>query len=514
MSDAVIATLADALQIDAATIVDTDTYETLPRWDSLRRIMLANMLEQNFSIGLRNEEIAELTSVAKIREVLARHVGGNGVGRAPEKSGVAVIFETAGMLSTDEFQLAWTGPTARIAIVASLTPDFVAAAIATSVWATGVLPILYVASFGTYVQELVDIESGLYRFRPDTVVLFPDARDDLADMVIGISDDDVDARVCGIVDDHRAHWRRLKETLGCAIVQHLYVPPVDNGRGFAERRLASSPRRLVDQLNDRLVDAGAATVNWIETDRLAALHGLVNWAAPGYYFNAKMSFDPRFLPYYAQAFGGVWRAMHAQTRKVLVLDLDNTLWGGVIGDDGVEGIKLGPDTPTGEAFTAWGRYVRSLAQRGVILAVCSKNSRHLALTGFDHPHAPLKADDFAVMEISWDDKATGLRRIAQALNVGIDSLVFVDDNPFECDLVRQNVPEVAVIHLGDEPDQFPDKLDAGHWVRSPGPNPRGSATRVQLSRAGDYIGRATRGRGHRRLSRRAGDGGGSPGIAR
>ena len=485
MSDTVIATLADALQIDAALISEDDTYETLPRWDSLRRIMLANLIEQNFSIGLRNQEIAELTSVANIRAVLARHEGKSSTTGAPEKSKVAEIFETASMLADADFQASWSGPSVRVAIVAALTPDFVAAAIASSIWSTGVLPILHVAPFGTYIQELVDGQSGLYRFAPEVVVLFPDVRGDLPTIVAGETDEAVAAALDGIVADHQTHWQRLKDALGCAIIQHLYVPPIHNGRGFAERRLASTPRRLVEDLNDRLVAAGAGSVSWLETDRLAAVHGLANWASPSYYFNAKMPFDPRFLPEYAQAFGGVWRSLRAQTRKVLVLDLDNTVWGGVIGDDGVEGIKLGPDTPTGEAFTAWGDYVRGLAQRGVILAVCSKNSRHLALTGFDHPHSPLKANDFAAMEISWDDKATGLRRIAQTLNVGIDSLVFVDDNPFECDLVRQNVPEVAVIHLGDEPDQFPARLDAGHWFDLQ------ELTREDLQRASSYRARAT-----------------------
>ena len=147
-----------------------------------------------------------------------------------------------------------------------------------------------------------------------------------------------------------------------------------------------------------------------------------------------------------------------------MLDLDHTLWGGVIGDDGVEGIVLGAASPSGEAFEDWQRYLKGLSDRGVILAVCSKNAPEVAATGFTHAGSVLKREDFAAFECSWNDKVGGLRRIARDLNLGIDSFVFADDNPAECDLVRQALPEVAVVHLGSDPAQFIDIFDAGHWL--------------------------------------------------
>jgi FkbH-like protein len=183
-------------------------------------------------------------------------------------------------------------------------------------------------------------------------------------------------------------------------------------------------------------------------------------------------------------FRAAWRSANARAKKVLVLDLDNTLWGGVIGDDGVDGIKLGSASPAGEAFEDWQRYVKALGERGVILAVCSKNDPAIAETAFTHPNSALQRSDFAAFECSWNDKAGGLRRIAKDLNVGLDSFVFCDDNPAECDLVRQELPEVAVVFLGADPAAFIDLFDAGHWFDME------AYTQEDLGRATAYTARA------------------------
>jgi FkbH-like protein len=153
------------------------------------------------------------------------------------------------------------------------------------------------------------------------------------------------------------------------------------------------------------------------------------------------------------------RALTSGPRKALVLDLDNTLWGGVVGEVGVHGVALG-STPEGEAFLAFQWYVKGLAARGVLLAVCSKNNPEDALEPFaSHPNTVLRADDFAAFEASWDPKVDGLRRIADALRLGLDSLVFFDDNPAERDLVRRALPEVAVIEVPAEPAEFVRALE-------------------------------------------------------
>jgi len=143
--------------------------------------------------------------------------------------------------------------------------------------------------------------------------------------------------------------------------------------------------------------------------------------------------------------------------------LDNTLWGGVIGDDGLQNLILGRDHPVGEAYLDFQRYVKELQRRGVILAVCSKNDPENAKEGFSHPDSVLKLDDFSAFKANWDPKPENIRKIAAELNIGLDSLVFVDDNPAERELVAGQLPEVAVPDLGSDVSCFAEALEQARY---------------------------------------------------
>ena len=152
-----------------------------------------------------------------------------------------------------------------------------------------------------------------------------------------------------------------------------------------------------------------------------------------------------------------------RAKKCLILDLDNTLWGGVIGDDGVGKLQIGKETPLGEAYTAFQRYCLSLRERGVLLAVCSKNDPEIARSGFDHPDSILKLSHFSSFQASWDPKPEGIAKIASELNLGMDSFVFVDDNPAERAIVRGQLPMVSVPEVGSEVAAFPGLIQAGRY---------------------------------------------------
>jgi FkbH-like protein len=376
------------------------------------------------------------------------------------------LFNAAQRLSNAQFVAAWGGPVQRVAVIGSLTTDFIAKAVACGVFREGVLPQVYNALYGAYVQEVLDPSSGLHAFRPDVVVIALDWRDAVTQLPIAATAAEVDAAIAEKVELFANLWKVLKDA-GCTILQHVIVPPSFSYRGVAERTCPSGELEQVAKITAALFERGRGLVHWIETDRLANAVGASRWSPDRFYFNGKLPFDPQFLPAYMEFFAAAWRAANARTKKILVLDLDNTLWGGVIGDDGIENIKLGPGTPAGEAFRQWGAYVKALGERGVVLAVCSKNDPAIAASGFAHAHSVLSVEHFAAFECSWQDKASGLRRIAAQLNLGLDSFVFADDNPAECDLVRQELPAVAVVELGDDPTTFVDRLEAGHWFDLP-----------------------------------------------
>ena len=480
--------LASVFETTTDQIKEDTVQDDLPKWDSLRQIILVNVLEQNYNISIPSADMSRLVSVKAIRTYLDQRFAmadagadepapvvaptssvtlDNLRGQSDGKVTLQRIYESADLIRSDEVRQSWQGDTVRVAVLGDLTVDLTVAAIAFAVFQENALPEIYTAPYGALVQEIIDPRSKLHRFDPDVVVLAPDWREHIAELPITASQDDVDLLLHQKVTQFQSLWEQLLASGPKRIIQHLIVPSARQFRGLAERLAPASPGNQVAALNRMMIAAAAERVQWIETDSLAQTIGLSRWSSERHYQASRLPFDPVFLPEYTACFRAAWRTGAAKGKKVLALDLDNTLWGGVIGDDGVEGIRLGSGSPEGEAFAEWGRYIKQLAGRGVILAVCSKNDAALAATGFDHPQSPLVLDDFAATEISWDDKASGLTRLAARLNVGIDSFVFADDNPFECDLVRQNLPEVGVVELGTEPSAFIDILERGHWFDTP-----------------------------------------------
>jgi FkbH-like protein len=373
--------------------------------------------------------------------------------------------------------------TQRIAVVGGVTIDYLRRAIACAVAAEGVFPVTYQATFGSYVQDILDPASALHAFAPDLIVIAPSHRDLIAPLPIAATAAETDAALEPAVALFRKLWASLAAR-NIRIIQHLLVPPAARYRGPADRLAPAAPANQVRRLNDALLAAGRGLVHFLDMEQLATAIGARRWSAERFHYAAKLDFDPRWLPDYLAPFRAAWRAANARAKKLLALDLDNTLWGGVIGDDGVEGIALGPASAAGEAFADWQRMLKGLAERGVVLAVCSKNAPEIAATGFTHPNSVLRREDFAAFECSWNDKAGGLRRIARALNLGLDSFVFADDNPVECALVRQELPEVAVVELGADPAQFVELFDAGCWFDLP------AYTSDDLGRAAAYTARA------------------------
>ena len=374
-------------------------------------------------------------------------------------------------------------PTQRIAVAGTVTIDYLPRAVACGVASEGVFPITYQAPFGSLVQEILNPASALHAFAPELIVLAPTWRDLIAALPIGASAAEVDAALEPTVALYKKLWTTLAGG-NVRIIQHTLVPPANRYRGPAERLAPAAPAAQVRRLNDALLEAGRGLVHFVDLEQIATDIGFRRWSASRFHYSAKLDFDPRWLPEYLAPFRGAWRAANARAKKVLALDLDNTLWGGVIGDDGVEGIALGPASAAGEAFEDWQRYIKGLAERGVVLGVCSKNAPEIAASGFEHGNSVLKREDFAAFECSWADKAGGLRRMAAALNLGLDSFVFADDNPAECALVREALPEVAVVELGSDPAQFVELFDAGCWFDLP------SYTVEDLGRAAAYGARA------------------------
>ena len=354
----------------------------------------------------------------------------------------------------------------RLALLGSPTMAHLHPAIRTAGLRRGIWIDVYENDFGQYQQELADTGSGLHGFRPTVVLLALDAHHLAAGVTAGMDAAASEAALTDVTTRLRDLWRQARETLRCPVIQQVPLPLHPHLLGANEHRLPGSPAAFIARLSAAMRPlADEAGVHLLTLDDRAARDGLAAWHSPTLWHHAKQEVDPRAAPLYGDLIGRLLAALQGRSSKCLVLDLDNTVWGGVIGDDGMEGIVIGQGSAGGEAYVAFQAYARELSRRGVILAVCSKNDEANAVEPFEkHPEMVLRRADIASFVANWSDKASNIRAIAQELNIGLDSLVFVDDNPFERNLVRRELPMVAVPEVTDDPVSYVRALsDAGYF---------------------------------------------------
>ena len=347
--------------------------------------------------------------------------------------------------------------TVRLALLGSSTFSHLLPGIRLGALRRGFLVEVYIGPYGLYRQELADPESGLYNFGPEIVCFAFDAQHLAPWEGSDPQETMANLRYC---------WQTAQSALDCTVIQQTALPRLPALMGNNEERLPGSPANLIQQVNARIrEEARESGVTLLSVDQWAAEDGLAQWFDAALWLSAKQEIHPRASVLYGDQMGRLLAAMRGRSAKCLVLDLDNTLWGGVIGDDGVDGIVLGQGSPTGEAFVGLQRYAKQLAGRGVILAVCSKNDHANAMAAFEtHPEMVLRQSDIACFVANWQDKAANLRYIAKMLNIGLDSLVFVDDNPAERRLIRSELPMIAVPELPDDPALYVQTLaDAGYF---------------------------------------------------
>jgi FkbH-like protein len=350
----------------------------------------------------------------------------------------------------------------RLAVLASSTVTHLLPALRIAALRRGLFLETYVTEYGQYYQEMLDPSSALHRFSPNVVLFALDTRHLVGQIEDGLGAEAVDRAVSRIAE----LWRRAQAAFKCQVLQQTLLPVFPALMGNNEHRLSTSRHWLVNALNHRLCCyADSAGVDVLALDASVEQHGIDAWYDDALWHKAKQEVHPAAAPLYGDLVIRLVNAQLGRSSKCLVLDLDNTLWGGVIGDDGLDGIVLGQGSALGEAYVEFQRWVLDLAHRGVILAVCSKNDQANALAPFErHPEMVLARSDIAAFIANWEDKATNLRSIAQRLNIGIDSLVFVDDNPFERNIVRRELPMVAVPELPEDPALYARCLaDAGYF---------------------------------------------------
>lgn len=340
--------------------------------------------------------------------------------------------------------------TLRVAVLSSHTGGQFTAALGVAASVHGLHLETYQTGYRTYEHEILDPGSDLYAFAPDAVVLAADQRE----VRLPELSTDPEADLTSEVERWTGLWSTLTERAGATVLHLTFVPPLADALGSHGAVHPGGRRRLLRRLNLALGEAAGPGVHLVDLESVAYAVGEAGFSDPAYWFRSKHAIGLAATPAVAQAVGDTLAAAVGAGRKLVVLDLDNTLWGGVIGEDGLGGITLG-DGPTGEAFVEVQRYLSSLRQRGLLLAVSSKNDPEVARLPFEqHPEMVLRLEDFVAFETSWEPKAKSIIRIAEELDLGLEAVVFVDDNPAERAAVRHELPMVGVVELPPKPSGY------------------------------------------------------------
>lgn len=347
-----------------------------------------------------------------------------------------------------------------IALLSSSSLQVFAGILRTALAPWGWAAKIWEAGFNQFRQEIANPSSGLYSARPDVVILHLDGEDLFADCLHDPFGGDREARrersaqAAREVQSWAAMIRAgLPDSL--IILNTVYLPPIHSLSGL-EYHSSWGLADLATEFNRELGGFASSHANVLVNDVAALMAdlGYRHWFDPRLWHLARSRLSHAAMKRLAGNLSAMVRAWKGQTRKCLVLDLDNTLWGGIVGEDGLAGIVLAEEGP-GLAFTEFQEELAQLVRKGVLLAICSKNNEEDAREVLQrHPSMRLREDSFAARRINWQDKARNLRELAAELNIGLDSMVFIDDNPAERSLIRQSLPEVYVPEWPQEPSEY------------------------------------------------------------
>jgi HAD superfamily phosphatase (TIGR01681 family) len=353
----------------------------------------------------------------------------------------------------------------RIAILGGSTTNELVDLLEILLLDNGFKPVFYQSEYNRYYEDAVLEPQLVAEFRPNIIYFHTTTINIQSFPPLTCTEDELRDRVAAEADRFRHCWQSLQEHVGCLIIQNNFELPNHTILGNLDAVSPGGHTRFVQELNLEFARAASQSPRLLLQDiqSISGRLGLTQWADADRWFSYKLATTVEGSYAIARSLASMVRAMYGKSRKCLVLDLDNTLWGGVIGDDGADKIRIGRETAIAEAYTAFQEYCLSLRGRGILLAVCSKNNETIAKQGFEHPDSILKLEHFAAFKANWEPKHENILAIAKELNLGVDSFVFVDDNPAERAIVEAQIPGIAVPDVGADVSRYASILEAARY---------------------------------------------------
>lgn len=333
----------------------------------------------------------------------------------------------------------------KIAILGGSTTNDIMLVMELFLLNNGIIPTFYESEYNRYYQDAMFENKELEEFAPDVIYIHTSNRNITAYPTLASSREEVEEMLKAEVEKFSGMWKHLKETYKCPIIQNNFDYPYYRLMGNKDAYDFHGHTYFVNRLNMAFAEfaAGFEGLYICDLNYISADYGLKAWAEPFYWYMYKYALAVPAIPYLSFNVANIIKSLFGKNKKGFVLDLDNTLWGGVIGDDGVDNIALGPEESEGQVYLEFQRYIKEHKQLGIILNVDSKNDYENAISGLNHPDSELKPDEFIEIKANWDPKDRNFAQIAASLNLLPESLVFVDDNPAERAIVTGQLPGVC-----------------------------------------------------------------------
>lgn len=331
----------------------------------------------------------------------------------------------------------------------------------------GIRPQFYQSEYGRYWEEAVFDNPELEHFNPQLIWIHTSTRNINSMPDVSDSQSCVRDKLKQEEDKLSEMWVQLERRYGCPIIQNNFERPLYRVLGNQDIAEEIGGSNFVFRLNDYMYHYKQSHTNFYvhDVDGISARFGLRSWQEPRYWYLYKYALNINAIPEFSYSLFTIVKSLLGRNKKVLALDADNTLWGGVIGECGAENIELGTETASGQIYLEWQQYISQLKKSGILLSIVSKNEQKSADEGLEHPSGLLHRKDFAAVRIDWENKDVNLQYIAEELNIGLEQIVFVDDNPAERKLVEINLPMVSVVNE-DKAERFIQVLDAAGYFEA------------------------------------------------
>lgn len=326
----------------------------------------------------------------------------------------------------------------------------------------GIEPEFYESEYNKYFEDIMFDNPELVEFEPDVIYIHTSTRNILDFPTVKDDEAAIDSLLEDTYARFEAMWDKIAESYKCPVIQNNFEPPLYRLLGNRDVSDVHGRTNFVNRLNDKLYAYARSHDNFYVNDIAyqAADFGLKEWQNPFYWHMYKYAMSVEAIPAFAYNLSNIIKSIYGKNKKGFVLDMDNTLWGGIVGDDGPENIEIGQETPQAQLYSEFQEYLKEHKDLGIVLNVDSKNEEENAIAGLSRPDSVLVPDDFLIIKANWNPKDMNLVEIADEINIGADSLLFIDDNPAERHIVRENVPGVAVPDI-TKPERYIQEIDRG-----------------------------------------------------